>query len=54
MRSRKVSPIEQVAVHGLLIIWLLISVIPFIWMLSTSFKGPGEIFIFPPRLLIII
>ncbi|POZ92623.1 carbohydrate ABC transporter permease [Petrotoga halophila] len=49
MRSRKVSPIEQVAVHGLLIIWLLISVIPFIWMLSTSFKGPGEIFIFPPR-----
>jgi multiple sugar transport system permease protein len=49
MRSRKVSSIEQVAVHGLLIIWLLISVIPFIWMLSTSFKGPGEIFIFPPR-----
>ncbi|KUK83140.1 MULTISPECIES: carbohydrate ABC transporter permease [Petrotoga] len=49
MRSRKVSPIEQVAVHGLLIIWLLISVIPFVWMLSTSFKGPGEIFIFPPR-----
>ncbi|HBT51547.1 MAG TPA: sugar ABC transporter permease [Petrotoga sp.] len=49
MRSRKVSPIEQVAVHGLLIIWLLISVIPFVWMVSTSFKGPGEIFIFPPR-----
>jgi len=49
VRSRKVSPIEQVAVHGLLIIWLLISVIPFVWMLSTSFKGPGEIFIFPPR-----
>lgn len=49
MRSRKVSPIEQVAVHGLLIIWLLISVIPFVWMVSTSFKGPGEIYIFPPR-----
>jgi len=49
LRSRKVSPIEQVAVHGLLIIWLLISVIPFVWMVSTSFKGPGEIFIFPPR-----
>jgi multiple sugar transport system permease protein len=49
MRSRKVSPIEQVAVHGLLIIWLLISVIPFVWMVSTSFKGPGEIFVFPPR-----
>jgi len=49
VRSRKVSPIEQVAVHGLLIIWLLISVIPFVWMVSTSFKGPGEIFIFPPR-----
>ncbi|ABX31678.1 Monosaccharide-transporting ATPase [Petrotoga mobilis SJ95] len=49
MRSRKVSPIEQVAVHGILIIWLLISVIPFVWMVSTSFKGPGEIYIFPPR-----
>jgi len=49
VRSRKVSPIEQVAVHGLLIIWLLISVIPFVWMVSTSFKGPGEIYIFPPR-----
>ncbi|MDY6895393.1 MAG: carbohydrate ABC transporter permease [Thermotogota bacterium] len=49
MRSRKVSLIEQVTVHGLLIIWLLISVIPFVWMLSTSFKGAGEIFIFPPR-----
>ena len=49
MRSRKVSSIEQVAVHGLLIIWLLISVIPFVWMVSTSFKGPGEIYIFPPR-----
>jgi multiple sugar transport system permease protein len=49
VRSRKVSPIEQVAVHGLLIIWLLISVIPFVWMVSTSFKGPGEIFVFPPR-----
>ena len=49
MRKRKISPIEQIIVHTVLIIWLLISVIPFIWMVSTSFKGPGEIFIFPPR-----
>jgi len=49
MRKVKVSPIEQIIVHLILIIWLLISVIPFAWMLSTSFKGPGEIFIFPPR-----
>ncbi|HOB16032.1 MAG TPA: carbohydrate ABC transporter permease [Defluviitoga sp.] len=49
MRKVKVSPIEQIVVHLILIIWLLISVIPFAWMLSTSFKGPGEIFIFPPR-----
>ncbi|MFY9357330.1 MAG: carbohydrate ABC transporter permease [Defluviitoga tunisiensis] len=49
MRKIKVSPIEQIVVHLILIIWLLISVIPFVWMLSTSFKGPGEIFIFPPR-----
>lgn len=49
MRKIKVSPIEQILVHLILIIWLLISVIPFLWMLSTSFKGPGEIFIFPPK-----
>ncbi len=49
MRKIKVSPIEQIVVHLILIIWLLISVIPFLWMLSTSFKGPGEIFLFPPK-----
>lgn len=49
MRKRKISPIEQTVVHGILIIWLLVSVIPFVWMVSTSFKGPGEIFVFPPK-----
>ena len=49
MRKRKISPIEQIVVHAVLFIWLLISVIPFIWMVSTSFKGPGEIFVFPPK-----
>ena len=49
MRKRRISPIEQIVVHAVLFIWLLISVIPFVWMVSTSFKGPGEIFVFPPK-----
>ncbi|MDK2946365.1 MAG: multiple sugar transport system permease protein [Geotoga sp.] len=49
MRKRKVSIFEQIAVHLILFFWFLIAVIPFVWMVSTSFKFPEEIFIFPPR-----
>jgi ABC-type glycerol-3-phosphate transport system permease component len=35
--------------HGLLLAGAIFVVLPFIWMLSTSFKEPGKTFIFPPQ-----
>lgn len=37
--------------HAALIIGSLVMVIPFLWMLSTSFKPPTEVLVWPPRLL---
>lgn len=37
--------------YTLIIAGALITIIPFIWMLTTSFKPETEVFIFPPRLL---
>ena len=35
--------------HTILIIGALIMIIPFIWMLSTSLKAPGQTFVYPPE-----
>lgn len=35
--------------HFILIAGALIMVVPFIWMLSTSFKSPGKTFVYPPE-----
>jgi len=37
--------------HAALIFGSLVMVIPFLWMLSTSFKPPAEVLVWPPRLL---
>ncbi|AKI98336.1 sugar ABC transporter permease [Kosmotoga pacifica] len=36
-------------VHTILFAAFLVMAIPFFWMVSTSFKNPDEIYIFPPR-----
>jgi ABC-type glycerol-3-phosphate transport system permease component len=49
-RSRRVQRlISQVISHTILLIGALIMVVPFIWMLSTSFKAPGKTFVYPPE-----
>lgn len=35
--------------HFILIAGALIMVVPFIWMVSTSFKAPGKTFVYPPE-----
>ena len=35
--------------HTILIFGALIMIIPFVWMLSTSFKAPGKTFVYPPE-----
>ena len=35
--------------HILLILGSIIMIVPFVWMLSTSFKAPGKTFVYPPE-----
>jgi len=37
--------------HAILISGAVMMVLPFIWMLSTSFKEPGKTFVYPPELI---
>jgi multiple sugar transport system permease protein len=49
-QSRRIQQtISKVISHTILIIGALIMVVPFIWMLSTSFKAPGRTFVYPPE-----
>lgn len=44
--------IEKIGIHTILIFVSLLSIFPFIWLISTSFKGNAEnIFAYPPQLL---
>jgi ABC-type glycerol-3-phosphate transport system permease component len=48
-RGRRLG--ENVGLYGLLTLTALFMMLPFIWMLSTSFKSQAEIFIRPPVLI---
>lgn len=41
----------RILVHSMLLIASLAMILPFLWMISTSFKSEGDIFIMPPRLI---
>lgn len=41
----------QVALHGFLILGSVVMTLPFVWMLSTSLKTPGEVFAYPPSFI---
>jgi len=49
--SRKALAIamESAILHLLLLIGLVISVFPFYWMIISSLKGRGDIFVLPPQ-----
>lgn len=49
-QSRRIQRlITNVISHTFLITGALIMIVPFIWMLSTSFKSPGKTFVYPPE-----
>lgn len=48
MRTKKI--ITHTIAHVILLIGALSMLVPFIWMLSSSFKSLGEVFLFPPTL----
>jgi len=44
--------LEKIGIHGILIFASLLSVFPFIWLISTSLKGNAEnIFAYPPQII---
>lgn len=44
--------VEKLGIHAILIFVSLLSIFPFIWLISTSLKGSGEnIFIYPPQIM---
>ncbi len=45
------SPAYKFAFYGFMLASVVITLFPFVWMLSTSFKSPGEIFTKTPTLL---
>jgi len=49
--KKKKTLIKRVIFYSFLTFLVVIMNYPFFWMISTSFKGPKEVFIFPPPLL---
>lgn len=44
--------LEKLSIHSILIFMSILSIFPFIWLISTSLKGPDEnIFAYPPQLV---
>lgn len=49
MRRRRGQRLGRVALHILLLAGSLVMLVPFVWMLTTSLKEPGDIFVYPPQ-----
>ena len=49
--AKRYSPAYQLAFYAFMLASVVITLFPFVWMLSTSFKSPGEIFTTQPTLL---
>jgi multiple sugar transport system permease protein len=47
-RHRK-ERLRRLGLHALLIVGSVAMLVPFVWMLSTSLKEPGDVFIYPPQ-----
>lgn len=50
MNTKRKKLIIKIIAHTILILGSLTMLVPFIWMLSSSFKSLGEVFVFPPTL----
>ncbi len=50
MSNKKKNRIVKIVAHGILIFGSFLMLVPFLWMLSSSFKDLGEVFIFPPTI----
>ena len=48
-RTRISEILKRLLAHGILLVGSVAMVVPFLWMISTSLKEPGSIFIYPPK-----
>jgi multiple sugar transport system permease protein len=46
---RRTEKAKHVVLHLLLIAGSIVMLVPFAWMLSTSLKAPGDVFVYPPQ-----
>lgn len=51
MSDKTKNTVIKIISHCILILGSLLMLVPFLWMLSSSFKDLGEVFVFPPKLL---
>ncbi len=51
MKKGKPSNPKTALTHGILFTGGLLFLFPFLWMLSTSLKRPGDVMLYPPKLL---
>lgn len=51
MKFKTRKTIRAVVVQIILIVMAILAIFPFLWMISTSLKGAGEAFAYPPRLI---
>lgn len=50
MSDKTKNKVVKIISHCILMLGSLLMLVPFLWMLSSSFKEIGEVFIFPPKL----
>jgi multiple sugar transport system permease protein len=51
VRRRHAAMLKRLGLHALLLAGSVVMLLPFVWMLSTSLKEPGDVFIYPPQWL---
>lgn len=50
MSDKTKNKITKIISHAVLLAGSFLMLVPFLWMLSSSFKDLGEVFVFPPKL----
>jgi multiple sugar transport system permease protein len=50
-KKRSLSVFKSTGKNGFVILFILCTLAPFLWTLSTSFKSPQEILVYPPKLI---
>jgi len=49
VRRSRAQRLNRVALHLLLLAGSVVMLTPFVWMVSTSLKEPGDVFLYPPQ-----